>query len=173
MVKQVPLRSYKYPGMFALVDDEEFDLVMAYVWNPTRKPRKHGPDVFYARRVPTKEEVEAGVRVTTRQMHRLIMTCVEDIDHIDGNGLNNQKSNLRPATQSQNSANQNKTLPTKTSQFRGVHRDERNGKWRASIAVNMRSINLGRFDNEIDAAIARDRAAKHFHGEFARLNFPS
>lgn len=173
MVKHVPLRSYKYPGMFALVDDEDFGLVMAHVWNVERRVCKHKPDIFYARRVPTLEEAKNRQRELTQRMHRLILDLEQEIDHIDGDGLNNCRSNLRPSTHAQNMANLKGSIPTKTSKYRGVHWDRKRNMWAAHICVHMKSINLGRFADEIEAAIARDEAAKHFHGEFASLNFQS
>lgn len=93
----------------------------------------------------------------------------EEVDHADRNKLNCQRSNLRPATKSQNGMNYVK--PIHSSEYRGVTWDESRQKWKASIRVKGRMTFLGRFDDPIEAAKAYDKAAKRFHGEFALLNF--
>lgn len=99
-------------------------------------------------------------------------------DHRDQDKLNNCKSNLRPATQSQNQANVGKRKKKRlTSRFKGVglhrhpHYPAYRG-WRARIRVNQKLINLGTYRNEIDAARAYDAAARKHFGTFACLNFP-
>ena len=101
-------------------------------------------------------------------MHRVILDAPAGMmcDHIDMNGLNNQRGNLRFATHSQNSCN--RKHPGGLSPFKGVF--PRNEKWRAYIKTNQKMIHLGTFDTERDAAIAYNTAAIQYHGEFARLN---
>lgn len=92
------------------------------------------------------------------------------VDHIDGNGLNNRRSNLRPATVSQNNANSRARLSI--SGYRGVARHKPTGLWQAYIHADGKHRSCGYFRDVVEAARARDLAAfKHF-GEFARLNFP-
>jgi hypothetical protein len=102
-------------------------------------------------------------------MHRLILDHhAEHTDHKDGNGLNNQKSNIRPATRAQNG--QNRKLQIHSAPFKGVHHFKALGGWTASIRVNKKKKHLGYFDSPELAARAYDAAAlKHF-GEFARTN---
>jgi hypothetical protein len=88
-------------------------------------------------------------------------------DHRDRNGLNNTRSNLRPATRSQNMAN--RAMPEGASAYRGVAPFR--GKWRARISVDRRQVFLGDFENIVAAAAAYDAAATSAHGEFAVLNF--
>lgn len=91
------------------------------------------------------------------------------IDHRNGNGLDNRRDNLRRATMSQNIANQ---FPRGgSSKYKGVCRSKRSGGWLAQICVNRKSIYLGRFGTEEEAARAYDVKAKEVWGEFARLNF--
>jgi hypothetical protein len=103
-------------------------------------------------------------------MHRLLAAWPL-VDHEDGNGLNNQRANLRPATQSQNLANQRKR-PGLTSQFKGVRWYGKLTPWRASISIGGRRVHLGSFITEEAAARAYDAAALAEWGEYARLNFP-
>ncbi len=94
------------------------------------------------------------------------------IDHIDGDGLNNTRANLRPVTPAQNSANR-RTRIDSASGYKGVYRNGPRGKpWRAQICVAYTKRHLGLFDTAEEAAHAYDHAAQVAHGEFARLNFP-
>ena len=92
------------------------------------------------------------------------------VDHIDGNGLNNRKSNLRVCTQAQNSLN-SRPRRNSSSRYKGVSFYKRDKIWQAQIFYNFRTINIGRFDDEIEAALAYDRKAAELFGEFAYLNF--
>ena len=102
---------------------------------------------------------------------RMGLDCSSEIDHIDGNRENNHESNLRSATRAQNQANSKKSK-NNTSGFIGVSFDKGTNKWAAQIQVKHKHIHLGFFDDIIEAAKIRDRAALKYHGEFARLNFP-
>ncbi|MGD0572653.1 MAG: AP2/ERF family transcription factor [Sedimentisphaerales bacterium] len=96
------------------------------------------------------------------------------VDHFNRNGLDNRRANLRLATRAQNSCNTKKQKGC-SSKFKGVcfHKNRKGpNPWDAYIDVNNRRINLGCFPTEISAARAYDSAAKKYHGEFARLNFP-
>jgi hypothetical protein len=95
------------------------------------------------------------------------------VDHINHNGLDNRKANLRPATRAQNNYNR---LAIKrkgaTSKYKGVAWKKDKNKWRARLHFNGKLMFLGYFDNQIDAAKAYDKAAKECYGPFACLNFP-
>jgi hypothetical protein len=148
-------------GKVALVDDEDYNKVIQFKWF-AQKGSNHN---FYA--------LNRGVGShSTRKftsMHRLIMSAPKDmqVDHIDHNGLNNQKSNLRICTCQQNQTN--KTSFGK-SKYRGVFFDE--GRIRCAIKINGRYKYLkGSFKTEEAAAKAYDELAMEYHGEFANLNF--
>lgn len=91
------------------------------------------------------------------------------VDHIDGNPLNNRRSNLRVADKRTNAQNMKSNIGT-TSKFKGVCWDKARNKWRANIKIGDKQTHLGRFVTEKEAAIAYNNAAKQHYGEFARLN---
>ena len=109
---------------------------------------------------------------TIHYMHREIIGCADgfETDHINGNGLDNRRSNLRQATHSQNGMNKQKS-PSGTSKYRGVSLYRPRGKWQSQIKLNGKNRGLGHFKNELDAALAYDSAAQLEHGTFAKLNF--
>jgi hypothetical protein len=108
-------------------------------------------------------------------MHDLVLNLPPHLhaDHINHNGLDNRKANLRPATQTQNIWHRRKFKSPSRSIFKGITWMKRENRWRARITVNGRRLYLGSFDNELDAAKAYDEAAKKYHKEFAILNFDS
>jgi hypothetical protein len=105
------------------------------------------------------------------KMHRQIMLPDQhqSIDHINGNGLDNRRENLRICTPSDNAGNGRNRLGT--SAYKGVSRDAVNRKWKSQITHAGNNRNLGRFDDSIDAALAYDLAALSVFGDFARPNF--
>ena len=148
--------------MFAIIDDEDYDFLMKWRW----RVRRIG-DTYYAYR----NTHIAGGKCITIHMHRLIMKTPIDlvIDHKDHNGLNNQKSNLRNCTRSQNQMNRR---GSGSSKFIGVGWDKNRGKWQVLIKYDGRIHYLGRFDDEIMAAHIYDAKAIEVFGEFANPNFP-
>ncbi len=108
------------------------------------------------------------------RLHREIMNAPPGllVDHRNCNTLDNRRQNLRLATRLQNAFNRSKRKSKASSKFIGVSRDTHRGKWIARTYYNYKQIWLGRFDSEIEAARAYDEAAKKYHKDFARLNFP-
>jgi len=142
----------------ALVDDEDFDSLNSFLWYT----QKHG-NTFYAGR-----KITINGKLTAQYMHGVILNG-KGIDHIDHNGLNNQKANLRLCTQRENQMNRSKSI-NKSSVYKGVYFYKRTGKWKAQIAINGKNIHLGYFASEVEAAKAYNDKAIAFFCEFANLN---
>lgn len=124
-------------------------------------PSSSGPGLIYVMR-------------SGKRLHRSILCSPDyDIDHRNGNGLDNRRENLRGCDERQNQGNsRRRSKKPKSSSFRGVHFYTRRQIWAAFISINNRSVGLGHFACEIDAAKAYDWAAEDHFGEFATLNFP-
>jgi hypothetical protein len=148
-------------GKVALVDDGDFERVNALKWQAFKNYQ-----TWYARRN------EGSTPRRNVRMHQYILGVrgkTSQIDHRDGNGLNNQRSNLRIATAMQNQSNRGPQR-NNTSGFKGVCK--RYGKWRAQIKYKGEKISLGTYPDPAEAARAYDRKARELFGEFAWQNFP-
>jgi hypothetical protein len=152
-------------GKFAMVDEKDYAQLCEYKWYATNQ-RDH----FYAAR----NKIKNGRR-TYMTMHRQIMKCPMDmvIDHINHNGLDNRRDNLRMVTSQQNSWNVRKHRGNFSSQYKGVSFDNKRKKWVSAIFYNGKRISIGQFDDEEAAARAYDEKASEMFGEFACLNFES
>lgn len=149
-------------GTEVYVDEEDMELALSIVWQPT---------------TPT----DRGVRYATSgrfsgflRLHNLILPPMIGltVDHIDLDGLNNRRSNLRYATKSEQAVNR-RPKSTSTSQYRGVSRHSQTGKWQVILQVNGSLRRFGLYKDEIRAAHVADEVALENYGEFARLNFPA
>lgn len=164
----------------AIVDDEDFEFLTQWKWHAT-----HSKSGWYA----TRTDYGGGRKKEAIKMHRLLMGLPKGdkrlVDHHDGDGLNNQRHNLRVCNNSQNTANSKKS-GGRSSQFKGVSKFTDNKKrkhkehvpkeyWKSEIRVNKKSIFLGLFpytpEGEIAAARAYDEAAKKYFGYFSKTNF--
>lgn len=165
MTVEVPLGGRKAAGRVALVDDADWSLVSRYRWHVMNtEPGKGGP---YA----ATSVYRPGRNPRVVKMHILI-TGQRGLDHANGNGLDNRRANLRPATNSQNGANRGPNRNS-TSGFKGVTPDPSPTKpWRAQINHGGRVRTLGRYNTPEDAARAYDAAARKAWPGFARTNFP-
>ena len=155
-------------GKSAIVDAEDFDRVSEFKWHYLKVA------TGYAHR---KQHIgyKDGKRIRKNiYMHRFIIG-VEDskvhVDHINHDTLDNRKSNLRLCTNAENSRNQ-KIRKGGSSKYKGVYKysDNRVKPFKAKIQFNYKTINLGYFATEREAAIAYNKAALHYFGEFALLN---
>jgi hypothetical protein len=145
-------------GLIARVDDEDFEYLNQWKWYALKNGK-----VYYAQR-----NVYINGRPKMVKMHRVIMNtdASMEVDHIDGNGLNNQKINLRNCTHRLNTINRKAHGKSK---YLGVVITKR-GYIFAQLKENGYSHYLGSFKNEEDAAIAYNKAAIIYHKEYAKLN---
>jgi hypothetical protein len=158
--------SKKRGNFKVVIDDEDWTTVKNYKWSIHYKNGKV-------------ESVQTTVRKrgvkTTLILHRLIMNVCTQIDHIDGNALNNKKENLRVCSTAENCRNRDKHKSNSSgykgvTYFRQKNKTTENVYIVARICVNYKKIHLGIFSTEKEAAIAYNAAALKYHGEFARLN---
>jgi len=151
-VKRIPLGN----GCYTYVDKEDYEWLNQWHWHV------YGGG-YAARR-------EKGKLIL---MHRQIMQPPKGrvVDHINGNGYDNTRANMRNITPRQNTHNRGKYAGS-NSIYKGVWYDEQCHRWRARICCGKECFYLGYFDSEIEAARAYDRKAVELLGEFARLNFP-
>lgn len=154
-MKTIPLTQ----GKVALVDDEDFDYLSQFKWHLKRSSKK--ARVVYA----VAHEPNTTRNSTKLRMHRLLLPGAKEVDHINGDGLDNRRHNLRAATKHQNMRNMQRHRDNESG-FKGVSRHQK--RWCARIHNKF----LGTFPSPIEAARAHDEAASARFGEFARLNFP-
>lgn len=159
----VPLHGKKAAGRVALVDDEDYGFVLPYRWN--LQPCRTSGAYAIANAIRFRDG-----KPTTVKMHQVI-TGWAITDHINGDGLDNRRANLRPATPAQNAQNRRKHRPT-SSQYKGVSWNKRERAWVALLRSRPRITYLGKFASEVEAARAYDAAALEAWGEYACLNFP-
>lgn len=171
-MKKIIINSKKHGHQEILVDDEDYDYLMQWKWHVYK-----GPRTFYVLR---QTRLSEGFNPPKTIYLSRVVTNENDskivIDHIDRNGLNNQKSNLRRATKADN---RNNTAPrtNSSSKFLGVcvKKDRGRKYWYAQTRKGPEKFYLGLFpfteEGEIAAAKAYDKKAKELFGEFAYLNF--
>lgn len=149
-MKLIPLTN----GGHAIVDDEDYERIAAVTWYRFRKYALHSYRV--------------GKKVQHYRMHHVVFGRRCQLDHANGNGLDNRKENLRPATRVENA--RNKWKLTNKSGYKGVTRNPNTGRWQAQIKADGRRINLGTYISPQLAALAYDAAARQYFGEFAATN---
>ena len=152
-------------GKFSKVDPDDYDKLMNYRW--VTKIREH---TCYAIRRTRKNGKQKSLF-----MHRVITNAPKGsiVDHINRDGLDNRKANLRFVTASQNAWNSERGMHTGKSRFKGLAWLHEKKKWRVVLYVNNKNIHLGYYKDEIEAAKVYDKASKKYKGEFAVLNLPA
>lgn len=140
------------------VSDEDFEYLNQWNWS------------FHSN-VISRTAGKKTVLLSHEILKRRGITFKDEVDHKDRNRLNNQFENLRPATRSQNCANR-KLRKDNSSGFRGVYFDKRRNEYLSQISIHKFKQHLGCFHDPVEAAKAYDKAATHYFGEFASLNFP-
>ena len=145
-------------GRFALIDDEDYKKASKWRWRVIQNRYVEG------RRLTNQKE---NIR-----LHRLILDAPKDmdVDHIDYDGFNNQKSNLRLCTTAQNIQRQRPQTRSKTSRHRGVFWDKSRNRWTAKVRKCGKDILIGRFKTEIEAVKIWNEKAKELFGEYAYIN---
>jgi len=153
-------------GKYALVNPDDYRHLSKHKWHAYPNGK-----TFYAARRATIN----GIKNRYIPMHRAVLKVPDSmfVDHINRNGLDNRKANLRPATHAQNSCNRGKrSNRAYGSKYKGVTARSERQCYQAQIRVNGNPIFLGSFRDEVQAAEAYDRAAKKYHRQYAVLNFP-
>ena len=145
-------------GKYVLVDDEDYDYLNQWDWYAY----PHGRTFYAVREIIAKTGIKSKLR-----MHRVIVNAKngEICDHRDGNGLNNQRANLRKCSHQQNTWN-SRTRINNTSGQRGVRWDKDKMKWRSVIGYKNKKIHLGYFDSQQQASDIYNRRARDLFGEY-------
>lgn len=154
-IRHIPLTQNK----FATVDAADYPALSKHKWTAAKSP-----NTFYAVRSQAKKQIRMHRQITNAPNHLVV-------DHIDHNGLNNTRKNLRLCTKAQNAKNQRKQKGT-SSKYKGVCWNKKEKKWRARVQANGKTHNLGDYKQEIKAAKAYDKKASTLFGQYAHLNFP-
>lgn len=156
-MKKIPLTQ----GQFALVDDEDFEYLNRHKWYALKSGK-----TYYARR----NVVSFGKRISIL-MHKAIVSAPpgKEVDHEDGNGLNNQKSNLRTCTHKENTRNRFHNN-TAESGFKGVYWNPNNKRWFVSVRTIAGLKHIGYFDDKTEAARHYNLASKEHFGKYAKYN---
>lgn len=154
-MKHIPLTQNKV----AIVDDNDYETISQYKW--------YCVGGRYAAR-----DIRINKKRVCIYMHRYILGNNKkfDVDHINHDGLDNRKENLRLCTTSENMGNQRIQIKSKYSKYKGVTFDINRKKWQSKIMKNKKTIHLGRFDCEEDAADAYNKKALELFGEYAFIN---
>ncbi len=156
-------------GKIALIDDEDYELFSQDKWCVSKSE-----NVYYAVRVITIEGQQKTILIHREIAARILRRSLrknEEIHHINGDGLDNRRCNLKVVSRSQHMMSSKKRNGQYTSKYKGVSWCKRDKKWITQIRLNGKLMHIGYFKNELDAAKAYDKTAKELFGEFVKLNF--
>ena len=153
-MKKLNISTKTHPNSFALIDDKDYKYLKKWKWYPTKLG-------YVARGIYDKNTQKTNV-IT---LHRFLMNFPKnlEVDHINGNGLDNRHKNLRICNRIENSRNNHKKLKGVT-----YHKDRK--KFSASIVINYKRFHLGYFNDKIKALKKYNEAARKYFGKFAKLN---
>jgi len=157
MAKLIPLIG-KYAGNSAIVDDDDYEYLSGWKWHGAFRE----PNLIYASRVQNDRLFLMHIEILGKRENL-------EIDHKDGNGLNNQRDNLRHCTHAENQRNR-RVGSNNTSGFRGVYLDKQTNKWIAKIKMNGKIRRVRGFNTPEDASKKYNQLAQEWFGEYARLN---
>lgn len=150
MSKYITLRGRYGEGKYAIVDDEDYYRFCSISWSVNNSGYVTGV-------------IKVG---KSSSLHSAILETDSEIDHINGNKLDNRRCNLRVCTRSQNNMNKSKSKY----KYKGVFPNKKGNRWRTQITLHRKTYCLGTFDNQEDAAEAYNKKALELFGEFARIN---
>jgi len=161
----IPINSPYGLQKYALIDDEDYELVHRYRWGVRTHRRKEGCWAYPFAYDPK--------TLDGHYLHRLVMRATKGqvVDHINGNPFDSRKQNLRLCTTAENSRNRPKYKAETTNNYKGVFKTKSGKKYMALLRINREHFKFGPFENEVFAALVYDMAALHYHGRFANTNF--
>jgi hypothetical protein len=156
---EAPVTMLISQGQQMVIDKSDLGFVENFSWSA-----ESYNGTFYV-----KTNVRKNGKWTTAKLHRLLLNAKpnEFVDHINGNPLDNRRSNLRIVTRSQNIAN-SKVRKDSTSGYKGISWNKSLKKWMSYIDSNKKRIHLGYYNNIADASVARKEAERTYHGQYAR-----
>lgn len=163
-MKLLDISTRKFPNTFAMVDDEDFEELARRKWCPNFC--KHTNKTYVVR---TLSAGESSIKKVVK-LHRFLLgfPIGVQVDHIDGNTLNNQRKNLRTCTPSQNMSNRARSDNRSSSLYKGV--GKRRGMFCCLISIEGRQVWVGQSESEETVAAMYNKAAIRYYGEFAVLN---